>query len=86
MVKDILSQPTSIRGLNSSFTVNIFQIASIFLFLFCVPKLAWDFPRLRGIVTLSKFLSIYLSIAFHFLEGGRFIGRRLYAFTQGLHM
>lgn len=86
MVKDILSQPTSIKSnLNSSFTVNVFsKLLLLFSRLFCVPKLVWDFPRLHGIVTLTEFLSIHLYITFHFLEGGGLLWVRQYDFTQGL--
>ena len=61
-----------------------FQTASSFLYLFCVTKLVWDFPRLHGIVTLTEFLSIHLYITFHFLEGGGLLWVRQYDFTQGL--
>ena len=51
--------PLSLLDILNSFTVNNVSNFSFFrLYLYCVPKLVWDFPSLQGMDTLIKFLSI----------------------------
>ena len=47
----ILSLLYHFLGIIFSISLFIFRI-----YLFCVPDLVWDFPRLQGIDTLIKFL------------------------------
>ena len=49
----------SLLDILNSFTVNNVSNFSFFrLYLYCVPKLVWDFPSLQGMDTLIEFLSI----------------------------